>query len=134
MLWTPSRSTRSQRFLKYHLPAIAYAAAIIAVSSIPNLHIRKLPDLPFDKIAHVAEYAVFAILVYRSISDLRPGQAATAGWISLALLCLFAALDEVHQQYIPGRNMDRYDLAADVLGGTLALLVLVRAKKRQAGQ
>ena len=52
--------------IKYHLPVVLYGAAILAVSSIPNLQAPVAGKWPIDKLAHLVEYAGFAILVYRS--------------------------------------------------------------------
>ena len=52
--------------LKYHTPAIAYAALIIVVSSIESLSAPQIDWLSTDKLAHVVEYALFAFLFYRS--------------------------------------------------------------------
>jgi VanZ family protein len=128
-------ASRSGRFVKYHLPTILFAVAILVVSSIPHLNVQPLAGYPFDKLAHFIEYAVFAALVHRSMSRVEPAISPARGfWISLLLMFLMAALDELHQLYIPGRSADPFDLIADLLGGVLVLLVLTRRQKRQGGQ
>ena len=65
---TPVPRNRLAAFFRYHLPLILYGGLILFVSSIPNLHPPRVSWLPFDKVAHFLEYAVFAFLAYRSLS------------------------------------------------------------------
>jgi VanZ family protein len=48
-------------------------------------------------------------------------------------IALFGALDEWHQQFIPGRSMDLFDWLADFSGatiGTLTAAVAPRVRER----
>jgi VanZ family protein len=126
LLRTPWR-----RFLWYHLPAILFAVAIFAVSSIPDLKGPDLKIVPFDKLAHFLEYAVFAYLIFRSLSQLTATTANTTVFIlSLLLLGGFAALDEFHQKFVPGRTCDIADFATDLVGAVLVLLYFVLRRTR----
>lgn len=116
----------------YHLPTIAYAAAIILVSSIPNMAAPKFKFLLFDKLAHLVEYAVFAFLAFRSISNAgRQAIRSRAFMLSILFLSLFAVLDEFYQHFVPGRHSDVYDLVGDMVG---ALIVLAYLRLRRTGQ
>ncbi len=114
-----------KKFLFYHLPAIAYGAAIILLSSISSLKLPELGILRADKLLHFLEYAIFAILIFRSFSELlRKYKMRYVMIFSFFFLLLFAALDEFYQRYIPGRHSDLSDLLIDILGASLILCLL----------
>ena len=128
------QNSRVRWFLVYHLPAIAYATAIILMSSIPNLNAPEFRFLLFDKLAHFVEYAVFAFLAFRSFSHINHRMTrGRAFLLSAMFLSLFALLDEFYQHFVPGRYSDIYDLIGDILGALVVLAYLwmrpPRAKK-----
>ena len=105
--------TRHPR-LAFKLPAVAYMAVIVGMSSIPG---HDLPDLglwSFDKVVHAIEFGLLGILLYRALRFPRPV------WRPYLLTLLigipFAALDEIHQLFVPGRFCDIYDFLMDVAG------------------
>jgi VanZ family protein len=74
------------------------------------------------KSAHVAEYAIFALLVARALlGSTRPPLAR--GWfvITVLLLALMAAADEYHQSFVPSRTAALGDVILDIFGGLAAL-------------
>ena len=118
------------RFAKFHLPAIIYALVIIVVSSIPNLQSPKVVAIAFDKVAHLFEYAIFTILIFRSFSHWSVTSKPTRTFLFSALfLSLFAIFDESYQNLIPGRNSDLLDILADLSGALLVLMVLGLRRK-----
>jgi len=71
------------------------------------------------KAAHLTEYAILAVLLWRALR----------GWVDdfwrrialiLAPAIIFAAADEFHQWFVPGRTADVHDVMADAIGATLA--------------
>jgi len=112
-------------FLKYHLPAVLYAAAILVVSSIPNLKSPGIRFLATDKLAHMIEYAVLALLAFRSLNQFvgSVGIRSVVG-LTFLVLAVMAVADETLQRYVPGRHSDWWDYLADVAGGSLVLVVL----------
>ena len=119
-------------FIRYHLPALLYAAMIIIVSSVPNLH-SSTPDFPWlDKVAHFTEYALFSILVFRSFANISSKMHINYTFLlSLLFIVCFAILDEFYQRYIPGRSSDVADILFDLLGSALILFILWRTAKRR---
>ncbi|RME29446.1 MAG: hypothetical protein D6800_02675 [Candidatus Zixiibacteriota bacterium] len=104
-------------FTRYHLPLIGFAVFILVVSSIPNLRTPEIPVIGLDKLAHLGEYAVLAFLAHRSF--LKRCRECSFGQVQfrvLAFCLLFASFDEWHQGFIPGRQADLWDLAADAVG------------------
>ncbi len=110
------------RFAQYHLPLIMYSAAIIAVSSIPNLRTPELKVIAFDKLAHLFEYALLAFLAFRSFSNLVPTGRATLAFLMAAIFVSgYAVFDEWFQSMIPGRYSSGWDVLADLIGAILVL-------------
>lgn len=113
------------RFAKFHLPAILYAALIIVLSSIPDLGETQLEILTYDKAIHFFEYAIFAILIFRSFTHMsdRVNDRHTV-YLSVLFVVLFALLDEFYQSFIPGRQPDPMDLLFDVVGASTIIIYL----------
>jgi len=124
-----------RKFLIFHLPAILYAALIIVLSSIPILGKPPIDIWKFDKMIHFVEYAIFAILVFRSISNISPKlNAGHTIVLSLILVGMFAFVDEYYQSYIPGRHSDPFDWLFDFLGAALIILYMQYRKKKRIGK
>ena len=103
-------------------PALAWAAAILVGTSIPGAELPRTPT-GVDKLAHFALYAPLGLLVARALRG--GGASRGSAVIALAALAVFAAVDELHQNFIPGRSADRIDWLVDVIGAAAGLLILV---------
>ena len=101
------------------LPAIAYLAAILVLSSRPGTDLPSTGVAGGDKGLHVLEYFVLGVLLLLPVRGL--------GWRGrlpvLAVGIAFAAFDESFQTLIPGRFGDAADFAMDVVGLLAALAV-----------
>ncbi|MEE8576992.1 MAG: VanZ family protein [candidate division Zixibacteria bacterium] len=123
------------RFAIYHLPVILYGAAIIAVSSVPNLRSPELRLISLDKLAHFLEYALFAFITFRSFSNLKRKLPLDSAYLlTVFFVSLFAVLDEYYQSYVPGRQSDPADLLVDILGAILvASFFWLRLRRARSG-
>ncbi len=80
------------------------------------------------KFAHVAEYAILALLVWRALHN--PGRSDPHPWSwpeaarAALLVLLYAAADEFHQSFVPSRDASLRDVLLDTSGAILALLFL----------
>ena len=74
---------------------------------------------PWDKLAHMAVFAVIAALFWLMARARRP-------WLVLLAVAAIGAADEWAQLSQPGRQAGLADLAADVAGAALALWCLTR--------
>jgi VanZ family protein len=85
------------------------------------------------KLAHVTEFGVFSVTVFRGIRSGRPGWRLDWAVITFFVALAFAALDEWHQSFVPVRGARARDVAIDALGAMLAqVLVWAYANWRQA--
>jgi VanZ family protein len=77
-----------------------------------------LADLIFKKGAHFTVYALLAVLFLRALP---PGRRVWA--VAWALAVLYAASDEWHQSFVPGRHPQPTDVLIDAAGATAGLLL-----------
>jgi VanZ family protein len=107
---------RARRLLWAWAPLVAYMAIIFVGSSI-----GRLPDPGVsDKAAHLCEYAVLGVLMVRVLAG--PGWRSPTCSVTLVAVLLSAAYgvsDETHQLFVPGRQFDVGDMAADACGAGL---------------
>jgi VanZ family protein len=103
-------------FIIYHLPVILYAGLIFLGSSLPQSQIH-IPFSIKDKVLHFIEYGIMGYLLMRSAIRWSDNMRAMT-LILLVILAgsVYAASDEIHQYFVPGRSCDIYDWLADVMG------------------
>jgi VanZ family protein len=109
------------RILRW-LPAAAQATLIFVLSAQPDLHLADEPLLDFilHKAGHLAVYAILAAFIAWALDV--PGAARSRTWTVAVLACLvYAATDELHQGFVPGRHPTPVDVAIDMFGALLGL-------------
>ncbi len=114
------------------IAAALWGGFLFLLTSWPNPPAVNAGGLPLDKLTHFVLYAVEAFLLMRAIAwPGRRGFAASRVLTVVGTMALWGALDEAHQDWIPGRMRDSADLAADVAGAAAgALLANVRVGGR----
>jgi len=140
---------RRGRFIKCWLPVLIWMALIFSGSTDlmssqrtsriigPLVH-WMLPSLPEEtvgqvvfvvrKMAHVTEYAILAMLVWRALrrpvkSDPRPWSWREPAW-ALALAALYAISDELHQSLVASRFGSPGDVLLDTAGAAGGLFLV----------
>ena len=101
-----------------------WLAVQVTLTSLPGKAIPVALPHPLDWVGHFSLYGGLGALVARA-AVLRGWRLRQLIWLGV-LLSAWAALDEVHQLFIPGRDAEVGDWAADTLGATLGLLVGTR--------
>ncbi len=114
---------RSSKFLYWYVPVLSWGSLLLVLTSFPKLTPPSLGLEMQDKLYHLLFYMVFGFLWARAVvqgrrEKLAPGLMSTGLWASI-----FAALDEMHQYFIPGRQCDWADAVADILGVLLSLFL-----------
>ena len=111
------------------LPPIIWAGIIFAFSSLPQFNVSQfiLWDFLAKKAAHLSEYAILFVLIFR---------AYRGKWApSYFLLALFALSDEFHQKFVPGRTATLLDIGFDLTGASIASYIIwKRSQIRQKTQ
>ena len=141
-------------FLKYWLPLLIWLGVIFvgSTSVMSNEHTSRY-IVPFllwlkpgmspnaiwtilvvaRKCAHVTEYAVLALLLWRalrSVPTLRPKTVAVFGAVLLGC-ALFAASDEFHQMFVKSRTPSVRDVLLDTTGAIVGLLIALSFARRR---
>lgn len=139
----------AKSLLKYWLPLLVWMTVIFSASSdrlsfqhssrivaplvrwlFPHLSDRAVHGvvLAVRKCAHLTEYAVLALLLWRALHQ--PPAPGVSAWhwseagLALGLVALYAASDEVHQAFVPSRQASVWDVLLDTAGAALGLLCL----------
>ena len=113
--------TLSRRFSLW-APVVIWAGVIFGLSAIPSLSSGLGTwDEFLRKGAHMTEYAILGALLYRAL-----GRVA----LSLAIGILYAATDELHQNFVHGRHPSPFDVAFDACGLAIGLAVVVFVQSR----
>jgi VanZ family protein len=108
------------RLLLLWLPVVLWAGLIFGLSSVPDLGTGLGTwDLVLRKLAHFCEYAIFGALLLRALG--RAELAVAAGVV-------YAATDELHQHFVPGRHAAFRDVAIDAAGVLAGVVLLVQSK------
>jgi len=104
------------RLASLWLPVLAWAAVIFALSSVPSLSSGLGSwDTVLRKGAHMSEYAILAVLLWRALGS---------EWPALGLAIAYAVSDEIHQLFVRGRQGSPLDVAIDTVGILLGLTLL----------
>jgi VanZ family protein len=140
---------KSQAFLKFWLLPLAWMALIFTGSSdaksyqhssrfvepllhwlfprMSQAHIEAIHHF-IRKCAHLTEYAVLAMFLWRALRQPVKNESRPWNWpaarLTLLLVMLYAATDEFHQSFVPGRTSLVSDVLIDTAGGTIALFAL----------
>lgn len=106
------------------LPVILFALVIFTASAFPA------PEFPisfwnFDKLLHLAEYALFGILLGRAIKGTQLDiNLWKLYWLVAAIALIYGISDEFHQAFVPGRTVSAWDALSDGIGGFLGGLFI----------
>jgi VanZ family protein len=110
-------------FLFFWVPVSIWCGLIFWWSSIPHLAIAEgAADFWTRKPAHMAEYAILFLLLYRAVQRgaLHSWSLRALGLVGL-LTMLYAASDELHQHFVIGRTGKIADLGFDFAGVLLGV-------------
>lgn len=97
---------------------------IFFLSHQPHQFVR-LPSITgVDKAAHAAAYAVLGASFLYGLKPLVRSSNRHLVALAVILFCLLYGIsDELHQSFIPGRSVSAWDVAADVFGGALTVVL-----------
>ena len=112
--------------LRYWLPPVLWMGVIFILSAQPTLphHPEALLDLVLKKAGHMMGYGILAFLLWRAFSRGQGALSRSALVAAFVVSVLYAASDEYHQSFVPGRNGTPVDVGFDVVGALVALLVV----------
>lgn len=116
------------------LTVLAWAGLIFYLSAQPHLSTNLgIGDFILRKLAHIAEFGILCLLLWtalrRHIKACRP-----ALFLSALIAVAYAASDEYHQAFVPGRRGAAVDVVVYDLAGIVLMagfILAVRSYKRR---
>src|ERR1700685_1817855 len=132
------------KWLRYWWPALIWAMVIAGFSTgafasdntrhfiVPILHFffphASAETLDFlhhviRKCGHLTEYFILSMLILRGIRAGEKGMHVRWALVTILIIAGYAALDEYHQSFVPGRTAAVGDVLIDTSGGGAALIV-----------
>ena len=120
-------------FIIYWLPFIVWAVVIYSFSSNPTVKTSEIhwQDFVIKKSAHVVEYFIFSLLLYRAIkkSQLKM-ENKNIILLVIVVAFLYGLSDEFHQSFTPGREPHLRDALIDTGGSALFFVFLSKIAPR----
>jgi len=103
----------SARIASLWVPVVIYMAAIFYASSLPEITLPPGGDKPW----HFIGYTGLGVVLARAFAGgFFRRVAASSAALSVAVGIAYAASDEIHQMFVPGRSAELADLFADAAG------------------
>ncbi len=97
---------------------------MLTLSSLPDFQAPELFPKYSDKIVHLIEYGIWATLFLLMLKqEDRINKLLGAFAAVLIFGAILGVFDEVHQSFISGRSMDRFDFLADMIGISIAIII-----------
>ena len=120
----PATGKEMKKYIFIWAPSVVWAFLILVLSVSPSGHYPKFALWYADKIVHAGMYAIFSFLVFRSFSH-HPEIPfyAKRGLFTLILCSVYGILFELVQRFVPGREPELGDAAANILGIILGILI-----------
>jgi VanZ family protein len=144
------------QFVRYWLPVILWMAVVFLLSSdqfsaqhtslivepilrflLPQVSDQtiEMAHLLVRKSGHLLEYFVLGVLLFRAF---RGGSADSPvhrhAFAAATVLLLYAASDELHQVFVPGRTPSPLDVLIDFTGGLLGITLITLMINRLSRQ
>jgi len=120
---------RRPGWLRAWWPAIAWAAFIFVLSSIPGTKFPEVKTPHADKVVHAVIYVVLGALCVRAIRRTSTLTGARAVALATLIAALYGVSDELHQIFTPNRTPDWHDAAADAAGGLAGALAAAATRR-----
>lgn len=116
--------------LRRWLPPLLWAGVIVLATSTPSSYLPDQVSTMNDKAAHFTMYGILAWLLARHASEVAGKWAAVV--LAVVVASGFGAVDEWHQQYIPGRSTELADWQADSLGAAVGAIAYATFSRRRS--
>jgi len=121
----------NKRVNRLAIPAFRWILVVLWGGIIFYLSSKPLTDYPQlvpDYVAHLFEYSVLALLLWRALHYDRQ-TSFSLSILVIALTSFYGLTDETHQIFVPTRTFSPIDLAVDTLAAILITLILLTLSK-----
>ncbi|MBI4153552.1 VanZ family protein [Candidatus Woesebacteria bacterium] len=129
------RIVKSKTVIQLWGPPVVWAVIIFLLSARPVIPASQIfwKDFLLKKSAHIIEYAIFTVLIYRALKE-SGVKKYNAGLVAILISVIYGATDEYHQSFTPGREPRVRDVFFDTIGAILVVYyiwnLLPKAPKR----
>ncbi len=118
----------------YWLPLVLWMSIIFCLSSIPGPSLPKMPTETINflahKTVHFVEYTGLGFLFIRAVIYSKQNlQVLKWMCLSAGIIFLFAASDEWHQSFVPGRYAKWTDVIFDMVYGWLGMFFYLKTRR-----
>lgn len=107
----------SEQTSRILVPILRWLDPQISCETINRLH------LVSRKLGHITEYGILAALFWRALRRLASLQKPILFTLVLCGCAMFAASDEWHQSFVPGRTAFAGDVLIDILGAFIGISI-----------
>jgi VanZ family protein len=114
-----------KKFIMFYLPPIIWGMLIFSVSStsVPSVSKSANVDFAFHKIAHLIEYAILGVLIYRALIQENISKKEAVIY-AIIITAFYGFTDEFHQSFTPHRTTRLRDVIIDTIGASTGILVI----------
>lgn len=114
-----------KKLLKFYLPPVVWGILIFSGSSVsaPSVSTNFTIDFAAHKLAHLIEYSILGILIYRSLRQENISQKEAVIY-AIFISAFYGLTDEFHQSFTPHRTTRLRDVFIDTIGATGGILFI----------
>jgi VanZ family protein len=112
-------------------PAVLVMAVIFIASATPSSDLPTLGSWDFvaKKGSHMLGYALLSVAIFHGLNN-RKSITRPQFMLAVCLAVIYAASDEWHQKYTPGRSPSLSDVLIDATGAALGLALWCSVRER----
>jgi len=123
------------KILLVYVPLVFYWIVLFIATTLPT---ERMPSFDIsDKLQHFGAYLVLSVLFNLTISFQTKIKLIREKhyFFTLIIVAVYAAFDEIHQYFIPGRSCEFLDFFADIVGllAGLSIVFLIRVLDSRFG-
>ncbi len=114
-----------KKAIRFWLPPIIWGALIFSVSArtVPQVSQVYAVDFTVHKLAHVIEYGILGILIYRALKQEKISKKEAIIY-AIIIACFYGFTDEFHQSFTPHRTTRLRDVFIDTIGASVGILIV----------
>ncbi len=118
-------SSNLKKIINFWAPPLIWGALIFSVSStsVPQVSTSYTVDFTLHKLAHIIEYAILGILVYRALKEENISRKEAVIY-AIIIAAFYGFTDEFHQSFTPHRTTRLRDVIIDTIGATAGILIV----------
>jgi len=105
------------------ITSIIWALILGILMLLPQDQIPDSQLLSYDKLAHIAVFAVLSFLISITYLDKEKRSTTKTAFRALTISLVYSSLLECCQYFVPGRSLDWYDFLANYTGGLVGVII-----------